>query len=108
MCIGGRSLHRWSEFPVQRVSHAVHVHHVHALLHHWPAPGRMRTDLPFAGWPLGQDHLRYGPVLDTVIVDLKRPPGLRSGPRSLQCRSLSRRIRNQAFATLLASQAAGF
>lgn len=62
-------------FPSVRISHAVYVHHVHALLHHWPAPGRVRNDLPFAGWPLGYGHLRYGPVLDTVIVDTRRPQG---------------------------------
>jgi hypothetical protein len=47
------------------------VHHVHLLLHHWPTFGGTprRMDLPTSGWPLGPEHLRYGPTLFWVIVD---------------------------------------
>ena len=58
------------DFPSIARGHAVYVHHVHALLHHWPhLGGSRRTGLPTSGWPLGPEHLRYGPMLSWVIVD---------------------------------------
>ena len=58
------------DFPSIARGHAVHVHHVHALLHHWPRFGGFpRTDLPASGWPLGPGHLRHHPKLAWVIVD---------------------------------------
>jgi len=53
--------------------HAVYVHHVHALLHHWPTSAAPRTDLPTSGWPLGPEHLRYNPKLFWIIVDEWQP-----------------------------------
>lgn len=63
------------EIPSVNAGHAVYVHHVHALLHHWPGLGGMpRLDLPTAGWPLGPEHLQYGPSLFWVVVDERQAP----------------------------------
>lgn len=56
--------------------HSAYVHHVHALMHHWPTRGGLpSTDSPFMGWPLGADHIALRPELDFVIVDLREPQG---------------------------------
>jgi hypothetical protein len=63
------------ELPHAALGHAVYVHHVHALLHHWPTFGGFPpADLPSFGWPLGPEHLRYSPRLFWVIVDERQPP----------------------------------
>jgi len=65
--------------------HTAFVHHVHALLHHWPkidgqpSPQVPRLSWPVVnwprfGWPLQQGHLRLGPILASVIVDLGSEP----------------------------------
>ncbi|HEV2345153.1 MAG TPA: hypothetical protein VGS97_13735 [Actinocrinis sp.] len=67
-------------FPSMGGGHSVYVHHVHALLHHWPTQdGLPRTDLPVMnwprfGWPLGGGHLQFGPLLHTVVLDPQQPP----------------------------------
>jgi hypothetical protein len=64
------------ELPGAAMGHAVYVHHIHALLHHWPTfDGFPPADLPSFGWPLGLEHLRYSPRLFWVIVDERQPPG---------------------------------
>jgi hypothetical protein len=63
------------ELPGTGMGHAVYVHHVRALLHHWPTFGGFpRADLLSFGWPLGSEHMRYSPRLFWVIVDERQPP----------------------------------
>lgn len=67
-------------FPSVGAAHIVYVHHIHALLHHWPTRGRMNPELLYAGWPLDSGHLKYGAELDTVIVDTRQPQGTQIRP----------------------------
>ena len=63
------------ELPGASMGHAVYVHHVRALLHHWPTFGGFpRADLLSFGWPLRSEHLRYNPRLFWVIVDERQLP----------------------------------
>lgn len=65
-------------FPAYRMSHAVYVYNVAALIHHWPrALGSPATAserwLFHYGWPLGSQYLRRRPELEVVLVDERRP-----------------------------------
>jgi len=67
------------DFPAYEKSHAVYVHDVRWLAHHWPRPGRPpasphQRPLRWFGWPLGPQHVVRRPELAGVLVDERQPP----------------------------------
>lgn len=66
-------------FHVYQKSHAVYVHDLRWLLHHWPAsdgrPARSANRRLWRyGWPLRDVHMIRGPVLGEVLVDEQQSP----------------------------------